>query len=45
MFAIVMGVALLLIGVGFLVLASDLLGRVGLRRRTDLPHAAAPAAS
>ena len=44
MFAIVMGAALLLIGVGFLVLASDLLGRVGLRRRTDLPQAAAPAA-
>jgi hypothetical protein len=43
-FAIVMGLALLLIGIGFLVLASDLLGRVGLRSRTPMPRAAAPAA-
>ena len=44
LFAIVMGLALLLTGVGFLVLASDLLGRAGLRRKTKLPHAAEPAA-
>ena len=44
LFAIVMGLALLLTGVGFLVLVSGLLGRAGLRRRTDVPHAAAPAA-
>ncbi|MCW3014639.1 MAG: hypothetical protein JWO02_1731 [Solirubrobacterales bacterium] len=44
LFAIVMGVALLLGGVGFLVLALELLGRVGLRRRTDLPHTTAPVA-
>lgn len=43
-FAIVMGLALLLIGIGFLVLASDLLGRVGLRRKNTMPRAAAPAA-
>jgi hypothetical protein len=43
-FAIVMGLALLLIGIGFLVLAADLLGRVGLRRKTPMPRAAAPAA-
>lgn len=45
LFAIVMGVALLLTGIGFLVLASGLLGRVDLPRRTDLPHTAAPAPS
>jgi hypothetical protein len=44
MFAIVMGLALLLIGVGFLVLASDLLGRVGLRPKTAMPRPAAPVA-
>jgi len=44
LFAIVMGFALLLTGIGFLVLISGLLGRVGLRGRTDLPHAAAPVA-
>ena len=44
LFAIVMGFALLLTGIGFLVLASGLLGRVGLRGRTKLPNAAAPAA-
>jgi hypothetical protein len=43
-FAIVMGFSLLLIGIGFLVLASDLLGRVGLRGRASLPRTAAPAA-
>jgi len=40
LFAIVMGFALLLTGVGFLVLASGVLGR----RKTDESHAAAPAA-
>jgi hypothetical protein len=42
LFAIVMGFALLLTGVGFLVLASGLLGRAGLRRKTGVSHAAAP---
>jgi hypothetical protein len=41
-FAIVMGLALLLTGFGFLVLASDLLGRVGLRGKTNVPRTAAP---
>jgi hypothetical protein len=45
LFAIVMGIALLLSGVGFVVLASGLLGGVSLRRRTDVPRAAVPAAS
>ncbi len=44
LFAIVMGVALLLTGAGFLMLASGLLGHAGLRRRTDVPRGAAPAA-
>ena len=44
LFAIVMGVALLLTGIGFLVLASGLLGGAGLRRTTDAPPIAAPAA-
>jgi hypothetical protein len=43
-FAIVMGLALLLSGVGFIVVATGLLGRTGLRRRTDVPQAAAPVA-
>jgi hypothetical protein len=43
-FAIVMGLALLLSGVGFIIVASGLLGRTGLRRRTDVPQAAAPVA-
>lgn len=37
LFAIVMGVALLLTGIGFLVLASGLVGRVDLPRGTDVP--------
>lgn len=45
LFAIVMGIALLLSGIGFLVLASDLLGRKGLRRETDVPGGVAPVAS
>jgi hypothetical protein len=47
MFAIVMGIALLLSGVGFIVLAAGLLGPEGLRRRdTGTPPAvvATPAA-
>jgi hypothetical protein len=42
LFGIVMGIALLLSGVGFIVLASGLLGSTSLRRRTDMPRAAAP---
>jgi hypothetical protein len=45
LFAIVMGLALLLSGIGFLVLASGLLGGASLRRRADAPRAAAPAPS
>jgi hypothetical protein len=45
LFAIVMGLALLLSGIGFLVLASGLLGGSSLRRRADAPRAAAPAPS
>jgi hypothetical protein len=41
-FAIVMGLALLLSGVGFIVVATGLLGRTGMRGRTDVPQAAAP---
>jgi hypothetical protein len=44
LFAIVMGVALLLSGIGFLVIASGLLGSAGLRRMTDAPPTPAPAA-
>jgi hypothetical protein len=44
LFAIVMGVALLLTGIGFLVLASGLLGSTARRRRTDAPPTTAPAA-
>jgi hypothetical protein len=47
MFAIVMGIALLLSGIGFIVLAAGLLGPEGLRRRrtgTPPPVAATPAA-
>jgi hypothetical protein len=46
-FAIVMGIALLLSGIGFIVLAAGLLGPEGLRRRrteTPPPVAATPAA-
>jgi hypothetical protein len=46
MFAIVMGIALLLSGIGFIVLAAGLLGPEGLRRRrtgTPPPVAATPA--
>ena len=39
-----MGIALLLTGIGFLVLASGLLGSAGLRRITDAPPTPAPAA-
>ena len=42
LFAIVMGFALLLTGVGFLVLASGLLGRAGLRRKAGVSQAVAP---
>jgi hypothetical protein len=35
MFAIVMGAALLLTGIGFIVLSTGLIGRAGLRRRTS----------
>jgi hypothetical protein len=45
MFAIVVGVAMLLIGIGFLVLVSGLLGSIGLARRPDLPQTPAPVAS
>jgi hypothetical protein len=44
LFAIVMGVALLLSGIGFLVIASGLLGSAGLRRMTDAAPTPAPAA-
>jgi len=44
-FAIVMGAAMLLIGIGFIVLVSGLLGSFGLVRKPDLPHTPAPVAS
>jgi hypothetical protein len=47
LFAIIMGLALLLSGIGFIVLAAGLLGPEGLRRRTTTPaapRAAEPAA-
>jgi hypothetical protein len=45
MFAIVMGVALLLVGGGFIVLSTGLLGRTALRRRTSTtPAPITPAA-
>jgi hypothetical protein len=46
LFAIIMGLALLLSGIGFIVLAAGLLGPEGLRRRTTgaAPRAAEPAA-
>ncbi len=46
LFAIVMGLALLLSGIGFIVLAAGLLGPEGLRRRTVAtpPRAGEPAA-
>jgi hypothetical protein len=44
LFAIVMGIALLLTGSGFLVLATGLLGRAGLRRKRSVPQSALPAA-
>lgn len=42
LFAIVMGAALLLTVIGFLVLTTGLLGSAGQRRKTDLPRGAAP---
>jgi len=44
-FAVVMGAAMLLIGIGFIVLVSGLLGSFGLVRKPDLPHTPAPVAS
>jgi len=44
-FAVVMGAAMFLIGIGFLVLVSGLLGSFGLVRKPDLPHTPAPVAS
>ena len=44
-FAVVMGTAMLLIGIGFIVLVSGLLGSFGLVRKPDLPHTPAPVAS
>jgi hypothetical protein len=45
MFAVVMGAAMLLIGIGFIVIVSGLLGTFGLVRRPELPHTPAPVAS
>jgi hypothetical protein len=47
LFAIVMGAALLLTGIGFIVLAAGLLGRVGVRRdsATTAPPTSAPVAT
>jgi hypothetical protein len=45
MFAVVMGAAMLLIGIGFLVLVSGLLVSFGLVRKPDVPRTPAPVAS
>ena len=45
MFAVVMGTAMLLIGIGFLVLVSGLLGSFGLVRKPDVPRTPAPVAT
>jgi hypothetical protein len=45
MFAVVMGAAMLLIGIGFLVLVSGFLGSFGLARKPDVPITPAPVAS
>ena len=45
MFAVVMGAAMLLIGIGFLVLVSGFVGSFGLVRKPDVPLTPAPVAS